>query len=74
MLPPGMAYLWGWFAELASARSSGGLAANPISWEAMQAYFTFIGERPAIADLDAIRLLDRMSLSDHSKKGAKNGR
>lgn len=74
-MPPGMSYLWDWFVALASGRGSGGLAANPISWEAMQAFFAFMGERPTIADINAIKMLDRMSLSEHGeKKGRQHGK
>ena len=67
-LPATLAHVWEWFCDLSAGRSVG-MAANPISWADMQAYFALTGEVPSKFELDAIRKIDYMAINPPEKKG-----
>ena len=67
-MPELLSHIWFWFCDLSAGRSVG-MAANPISWADMQAYFSLTGERPSKFELDAIRLIDNLALTQSEKKG-----
>jgi hypothetical protein len=56
-----LAYLWEWFCELASGLSSNGFGPTVVTWEALQAWSSFMRvvlepwEAKALIDLGASR-------------------
>lgn len=57
-LPLELGYLWGWYCELANARTSNGFGANPITWVDMCAWAAMTGNKPEPWEIRAIMRLD----------------
>lgn len=57
-LPPALAYLWAWFADLDESRPAGmGLAA--LSWADIAAYFSLHRIKPQPWEVETLRRIDR---------------
>lgn len=70
-LPVALAYLWGWFTELASARGGNGLGGvNPIGYAEMDAWARLRALDPTPFEIDVLRRLDQSYLTilaDHGR-------
>lgn len=66
-MPDGGLRAWNWFVDLNGARQFG-MAANPISFAEMAAYFAFRGERPEQWEVGVLRRLDQVALNSFVKK------
>lgn len=68
-----MAYLWGWFIELASARTSNGFGLNPISYVEIAAWARLTGREPSPWEVSLLKRMDGAALAAYAKKapGAK---
>jgi hypothetical protein len=64
---PPFPYLWDWFVSLANSRQSG-LAANPITEQEIRAFCENRSMRMCVFEIEAIKRLDRISLTDFSKE------
>ena len=69
--PNEMFQQWEFFIDLHNKRTSNGFGLNPISWEAMQSYFSLIGYQPFEWELKLISKLDAVALSAYAKEQEK---
>lgn len=54
-----LTYLWGWFGEVSSGRTTNGLGLNVLSWSDLYAWCSLMRRRPEVWELACIRELDR---------------
>lgn len=70
--------MWQWFVELSNRRGGTGFGANPITWEALQAWVVLTGNELQSWELDAIMTLDGIYMGILAKraktKANSNGR
>lgn len=73
--PPGsLLYLWGWFIEIASARTGTGFGGiNPIPWSELDAWARLRGITPTYFEIGVLRRLDQALLSAHTEHGRHRG-
>lgn len=78
--PEGLEYLWGWFSELQTARTSNGFGVNPITYGELQAWSHMTArdldawEVQLLKDLDLRYLASSAEVSAESNKRRENGR
>lgn len=60
-------YLWGWFIELNSQRTSNGFGGNPIQFVDIQAWASLTQRNPTPWEIKTIRRLDQVWLSEIGK-------
>ena len=60
-------YIWEWFMELNSQRTSNGFGQNPITYLDIQAWASLTGRFPLAWEVRAIRNMDMMWLSEMAK-------
>ena len=70
--PHEMVQQWEFFIDLHNKRTSNGFGLNPISWEAMQSYFSLIQYQPWEWELKLISKLDSVALSAYAKEQERN--
>jgi hypothetical protein len=70
--PIELGYLWDWFVSLTYTRQAG-FGASPITEQEIHAYCCNRGLRMSRFELEAIRELDRIALTEFKKEG-KDGR
>jgi len=63
-LPPEVAYLWDWFLELDSARTSNGFGLNPIGYTELAAWAALTGRSPLPWEVRWLMALDRARLAE----------
>lgn len=67
-------YLWGWFFELCTARSSNGWSANPLSYTEICAWALLMRTDPTPWEVSVLRRMDSAYLAGQSRKaGEKTG-
>jgi hypothetical protein len=67
--PDALGYLWEWFLLLSRTRQQG-MGPSPITEHEINAFCRNRGLRMSLFELDAIRLLDSIAMSDLSKDEA----
>ena len=65
--PEDLKYIWDWFLELDSSRTSNGFGVNPITFSDMYSYFQLLKIIPDDIEIMLIRMLDRVAL-DHYRR------
>lgn len=60
-------YIWDWFIELNSQRTSNGYGANPIQYIDIQAWSTLTKKNITAWEVKAIRYMDNIWLSETAK-------
>lgn len=65
--PEMFGYLWDWFISLSHTRQPG-FGAAPITEQEIHAFCCNRGMHMSLFELDAIRALDRIALTDYSKE------
>lgn len=60
-------YLWEWFQELNSQRTSNGFGQNPVTFLDIQAWATLTKRFPLSWEVQALRTMDSMWLSEIAK-------
>jgi hypothetical protein len=65
--PDAFGYVWDWFISLHNTRQIG-MAACPITELEIDAFCRNRGMRMSLFELEAIRTLDRLALTDYSKE------
>jgi hypothetical protein len=63
-----LGYLWVWFCELSSARSSNGYGLNPITFPEIYAWTRLMGVRPTPWETSVLRRMDAAVLSVLNKQ------
>lgn len=58
-IPDAVAYLWGWYAELAAGRGEGLAGAAPITYADIEAWARLLDRRPSPHEVSALLELDR---------------
>jgi len=58
ILPSEVAHIWEWFCELAAARTSGGMALNPITYPDIEAWARLTDSRPTPWEVSLLRRID----------------
>lgn len=66
-LPDAIAHVWGWFVELSRTRTSGAVAANPISYTEIAAWSALTGRRPDPFEVECIAAIDALVLKTSRK-------
>lgn len=66
-LPDELAYLWGWFGQLESARSSNGYGPNPLTYAEIKAWAALTGARPAPWEVGLLKRLDAVYLVEMTR-------
>lgn len=61
--PKLLGYLWVWFCELSSARTSNGYRLNPITFPEIDAWTRLMGVRPTPWETSVLRRMDAAVLS-----------
>jgi hypothetical protein len=61
--PKLLGYLWVWFCELSSARTSNGYGLNPITFPEIDAWTCLMGVRPTPWETSVLRRMDAATLS-----------
>ena len=69
-----MVQQWEFFIDLHNKRTSNGFGLNPISWEAMESYFSLIQYQPWVWEVKLISKLDSSSLRAYAKQQGRNQR
>lgn len=65
-MPESLFYIWDWFIKLHNTRQSG-MAASPISYQEMLAFSLLYEIKMHEWELDLIKLLDRVALTELQK-------
>lgn len=74
-LPESCYYIWKWFIDLDSSRSSNGFGIDPINYADVLAYFNLYDIEPMDYELQAIKKLDSIAIKhsvDQMKKRNKS--
>lgn len=72
-LPSSCYEVWSWFIKLHKKRQSG-MAVNPVSWEAMQAFFFLNDIVPETWEIDMIDKFDDIVLDQYAKMQKKEAK
>ena len=67
-LPEVFSSCWSWFLDLNSARTSGAMAPNPITFTEMKCYFDLMEIQPEPWEVHIIKMLDGIALGISEKK------
>lgn len=67
-LPLSCLQVWNFFTQLNATRTSAGFGANPIQYSEILAFFTLEGYDPEAWEIDLIRKLDIVALTQMNKK------
>lgn len=67
-LPYALDYLWMWFCELSGCRQYSEIGALPLTYQEIQAWATLTKTEPAAWEIEVIKKLDTLYITEMAKK------
>ena len=67
-LPYCVMYLWGWFCELSGGRSYSEVGPLPLSYSEILAWSQLTKTNPTVWEVQAIKAIDRVFITEAGKK------
>lgn len=67
-IPPAIIYIWIWFCQLSGGRGYSEAGAMPLSFSEIQAWAELTRMEPMAWEVEAVKALDRVFLTEAMKK------